>query len=124
MNKAIVAAALLAFSLPAMADKLEGCTTKASKTTPKASLASMAKITKAAAEKIALDSVTGTNKKVTETELETEDGCLVYSVDVTASGKKDELLVDAGNGKILKHKHEGRLKAAVSNLKDKITPSK
>lgn len=124
MIKAIVAAGLLAFSMPTLADKLDGCTTKASKTTSKASLQKMAKISKAAAEKVALDSVSGTDKKVTESELEAEDGCLVYSIDVTSGGKKDEFLVDAGTGKILKHKHEGALKAAVSKVKDKLTPHK
>jgi Peptidase propeptide and YPEB domain len=59
-----------------------------------ARLQSLAKITPQEAKKIAEDKVGGTADKV---QLENEGGNLVYAIDI---GKK-EVLVDAGNGKIL-----------------------
>jgi len=45
---------------------------------------------------------------VKESELEVEDGCLVYSFDIRVEGEKGvrEVLVDAGDGKILKTERE------------------
>lgn len=46
--------------------------------------------------------------KVLELALESEDGFLVYSVEIqTADKKKYEVLVDAGNGKVLEVEDEG-----------------
>ena len=83
----------------------------------------MAKISREAAEKAAMAKA-GPGMKITETELEVEDGCLVYSVDLKGEGKgKQEILVDAGNGKILAHERAG-VKGAVDKVKDKLTPNK
>jgi len=63
-----------------------------------AQLSKLAKITSDQAEKDALDEVPG---KVIETELENENGNVVYAVEIdTGSGIK-EVKVDAGNGSIL-----------------------
>jgi iron-sulfur cluster repair protein YtfE (RIC family) len=45
---------------------------------------------------------------VEEGELEVEHGCLVYSFDIRVSGKEgaEEVLIDAGTGKVLSHTHE------------------
>ncbi len=62
-------------------------------------LASLAKITAGAAEKAALAKFPGAT--VMKTELDSENGYLVYSVELqTAAGVKD-VRVDAGNAKIL-----------------------
>jgi len=65
----------------------------------------MAKISPEEATQAALAAVAGTpgEKKVEETELEVEHGFLVYSVEIRVQGQKGELevLVDAGNGKVL-----------------------
>jgi uncharacterized membrane protein YkoI len=75
-----------------------------------AELAKMANITKSDAEKIVLKDIKAkdTEKKVTASELEVEEGYLVYSIEVKVIGKDgvDEFLVDAGNGKILTRDHE------------------
>jgi len=120
MKLALLASALLAFSLPASADKL-ACSIKASKGA--ADLQKMAKIPDAAARKAALGKVSGT---VTKSELEVEDGCLVYSYDIKVAGKSgvEEILVDAGNGKILSHKHESAVKEAAEAASDKMKPKK
>jgi uncharacterized membrane protein YkoI len=67
-------------------------------------LEGLAKIDKAAAEKAALDVVPGEVKK---TELDDEDGFVVYDVDVLGKdGKTTELKVDAGDGKVLAQETE------------------
>ena len=68
-----------------------------------AELKQMAKITAKEATKTALAAVQGQNKKVTEVELEVEHGYLVYGVEIKVNGQKAEyeVLVDAGNGKVL-----------------------
>ena len=116
---------LLAFSLPASADKL-ACSVKAAKTTAASALPGMAKVSKAAAEKAALAKVTAASKQVSKSELEVEDGCLVYSFDIKVAGKSgvEEVMVDAGNGKVLSHKHESAMKEAAENAADKLKPKK
>ena len=70
-----------------------------------AELKKMAKITPEAANRAALAAVTGTagDKKIKETELEVENGFLVYCVDIRVNGQKGEreVIVDASTGKVL-----------------------
>jgi uncharacterized membrane protein YkoI len=67
-------------------------------------LEGLAKIDKAAAEKAALDAVPG---EVQKTELNDEDGFVVYDVDVLGKdGKTTELKVDAGDATILAQETE------------------
>jgi len=124
MNKAIFAAALLAFSLPAMAQKVDGCSTKAWKTDTTAELNKKAKLTKDEARKVAMDTVTLADKKVTEAKLESEDGCLVYSIDVLAGGDKQEFMIDAGDGRILRQRNATRMSTAGTKLKQNLMPAK
>ena len=76
----------------------------------KAELAAMAKVPMADAEKAALAAAEGAagDKKVKERELEVERGYLVYSFDISITGKKgiEEIIVDAGSGKVLAHEQE------------------
>jgi uncharacterized membrane protein YkoI len=64
------------------------------------SLHKLANIDQAAAEQVALKAVPGT---VHETELETSDnGYVVYDIEIAGDdGKGHEVMVDAGNGKVL-----------------------
>ncbi len=115
-----LAVVLLAFSVPASADKL-ACSIKASKGAT--DLKKMAKISMAAAQKTALAKQPGT---VSKSELEVEDGCLVYSFDIKIAGKSgaQEIMVDAGNGKVLSSKHESAAKEAAEKMGDKLKPKK
>jgi uncharacterized membrane protein YkoI len=79
---------------------------------PLASLAKRAKITQAEAEKTALASVAGgaAEKKVTGSELATENDSLAYVVDVSVNAQSKEVLVDAGNGKVLGDREQGSIR--------------
>mgnify|MGYP000620621808 CR=1 FL=1 len=124
MNKALFAVVALAFSLPAMAQKVDGCSIKAWKTTTTSDLYKLAKVTKEDAQKVAMDTKTDTDKKVTESKLESEDGCLVYQVDVLHGGKKTAFMIDAGNGKILRERNATVISTTGTKIKEKIAPSK
>lgn len=64
-----------------------------------AALQGLAKISQAEAEKSALTKVQGT---VVNTNLENENGYLVYAVSIKdAQGKTNEVKIDAGNGSVL-----------------------
>ena len=71
-------------------------------------LPTLAKVTRAAAEATALQSVKSPSAKVASGELEAEGGCLIYSFDIKVPGKKSiiEVAVDAGTGKVLSTKYE------------------
>jgi hypothetical protein len=67
-------------------------------------LESLAKIDRAAAEKAALDAVPG---EVVKTELDNENGFVVYSVEVkSADGTVTDVKVDAGDGTVLAQETE------------------
>ncbi len=76
--------------------------------TSAATLQATAKTTMEAAKKVALSRYGTTKLEVSEGELEAENGCLVYSFDIRVTGKPgvDEVLVDAGTGKVLERTHE------------------
>jgi uncharacterized membrane protein YkoI len=58
---------------------------------------------------------------VTEGELEVEHGCLVYSFDIRVTGKDgvEEVLIDAGSGKVLFHEHENSRQEQAEQAKEK-----
>ncbi|MBX2994872.1 MAG: PepSY domain-containing protein [Bdellovibrionaceae bacterium] len=71
-----------------------------------------AKITMSEASKIALDK---SNGHVASIALENEDGSLVYSVEVIdTEGLRNEILVDAGTGSVLKH--ERKIASAIGGI--------
>ena len=95
----IVTLSLLAGGLTAcMTEKEEG---KESEKATAAKLESQAKITKAQAQKIALDKVPGGTIK--EGDIEKEKGKLLWSFDIATPGTKDitEVQVDAMTGAVL-----------------------
>jgi uncharacterized membrane protein YkoI len=96
------------------------CSIKASKTTKKADMPGMAKVSVDDAKKTALGAVNASGAAITKGGLEVEDGCLVYSYDVKIPGKNgiEEVIVDAGSGKVLKTEHEGSVKEALEKTVD------
>lgn len=72
-----------------------------------AQLMSMAKVSKARAERTALARA-GRHASLSSAELEAERDCLIWSFDVKVRGRKgvQEVNVDAGNGKVLEVHHE------------------
>ncbi|HKC24549.1 MAG TPA: hypothetical protein VKF32_07385, partial [Thermoanaerobaculia bacterium] len=74
-------------------------------------LAGLAKISLAEAEKRAAASVAP--EKVTSvisSDVEVDDGCLVFPLDLRLAGKKgvQEVLIDAGDGKVISSKFEAQ----------------
>ena len=72
-------------------------------------LAAMAKVSMADARKAALAGLKGASKATVEdSELEVENGCLVFSFDIAIKGKSgvQEIQVDAGTGKVISTKYE------------------
>ena len=114
---ALLTAPLAAFSAN---DAFKGCSTKASIASSKADLAAMAKVKETDARQTALGTA-GSGAQVVKGGLETEKGCLVYSFHVKAAGEsgQTEVIVDAGNGKVLERDKEGALRTALEKPIDK-----
>ena len=112
---ALVAAPLAVSANTAFKD----CSTKASKMTSKTELQALAKITPEQAKTAALAEANGAT--IVKGGIETENGCLVYSYHVKAPNMKGqtEVIVDAGNGKILEREQEGAARAALEKPIDK-----
>ena len=72
-------------------------------------LRALTKVTQAAAEATALQSVKIRSATVASGELEAEGGCLIYSFDIKVPEKRSiiEVTIDAGTGKVLSTKREG-----------------
>ena len=104
--KSVLALTLL-FPLATSAANLE-CSIKASKLIRQAEVTGMAKVSVDEAKKTALSAVNAPGATINKGGLEVEDGCLVYSYDVKVPGKSgvEEVVIDAGSGKILKTEHE------------------
>jgi uncharacterized membrane protein YkoI len=118
--KRLLMAVLVALPLAASANgAFKDCSMKASKMTKKADLQAMATIKPEEAKAIVLKEHAGGT--ITKGGIETEEGCLVYSYHVKdASGKgQTEVLVDAGNGMVLKREHEGAARTALEKPVDK-----
>jgi len=119
MKKLLVLALLI--PLAALGADLN-CSVKASKTTKKADLTAMAKVKDSDARKSVLDSFKASGATITKGALGVEEGCLVYSYDVQLPGKKgaEEVLVDAGTGKVLLSQHESRAKETAERAGEKV----
>ncbi len=64
-----------------------------------ADLAALAKITAAEARKVALEAYP--DARISEVELEAENGFLVYEVELMTNGEELEVIIDAGDGAVL-----------------------
>jgi len=109
-REALVAMCFVLPAGPVASTQEPTCTIQASKDEKKEDLAAKARIQEAEARAFALNAVGALPGKavVKESELEVENGCLVYSVDIRVEGERGvrEVLVDAGDGKILKTERE------------------
>lgn len=92
-------------SVPALA--AWQCSIHPPKGAPDQELISLAQVPRALAQRTALERV-GNGARLLSTELEAERGCLIWSMDVKAGGRKglEEVNVDAGSGKVLEVRHE------------------
>ena len=102
------------------------CSIHPAKDIPASDLPGLAKISMAQAQKKALARVRAPSTGIVSAELEVEQGCLVYSFDIRVSGKSglEEIMVDAGTGKIVSQKHETAAQEAAEQAKDKATSKK
>ena len=131
MKRIVIA---LAVALPFAAAAATGnssCSIKAHKLSTHKQREQMAKVQEADARKAAMADVSGA--ALENGKLEVEDGCLVYSYKVKGEGRMEhrEVLVDAGNGNVIKSEDEsakGRFNSAKNTVvddahkvKDKIT---
>jgi len=101
------AVAALVGALPAVA--AEHCSIRPAKGMSDAQLSSLARVSQAQAQKIAVAKLSGkTGASTVSAELEAEHGCLIWSFDLRVAGRPgvEEVQVDAGNGKVLSVKHE------------------
>jgi hypothetical protein len=98
------------------------CSTRVVTSPEDSALPGLAKISKPEAEKTALAKIKMSRKEIARSELEIEQGCLVYSFDVRVASKPDieKIVVDAGTGKILSHKHESRKQVAAEQAKRNV----
>ena len=86
---------------PAETEQADGQESSGSEDQEQASLQALATLTPQQAEQAALVAVPGT---VAETDLDNENGWVVYSVEVDgADGTVTEVVIDAGNGDVLAH---------------------
>ena len=117
--KRLLLVALLATPLVVSAGIAGDCSIKASKLTPKTDLMALAKVSPEQAKAAALRDTGGSS--IVKGGIETEDGCLVYSYHVKAKDTKGqtEVLVDAGNGRILQREQESATRAALEKPVDK-----
>lgn len=91
------------------------CSVHPKQGTPAADLPALATISRTEAERTAVESLKASSPiSVAEGELELEHGCLVYSFDLRVAGREgvEEVIIDAGTGKVLSHRHESAKREA------------
>jgi len=131
MKRIVIALAMaLPFAASAAMDSAS-CSIKAHKLSTPSQRQQLATVKEADARKAAMQGASGGSLE--NGKLTVEDGCLVYSYKVRGEGKMEhrEVLVDAGNGNVIKTEDEsakGRLASAKNTVvddahkvKDKLT---
>jgi uncharacterized membrane protein YkoI len=116
---------VLALLIPVLASAKDlGCSVKAKRLD--ADTRAMAKTSEADARKTALEKVAAAGATITSGGLEIEDGCLLYTYDVKIPGRGgvEEVVIDAGTGKVLAVEHETAVKEAAEKAADKLSPKK
>lgn len=107
MNKTLIVGSLIAaLAITPVASATASCSIHPDKTATDAQLAKLAKVSQADAEKRALARVKSP-ATVVGSELQAEQGCLVWSLVLKVNGTSGikEMQVDAGTGKVLSAKH-------------------
>ena len=105
----------------------EPCSIRVAVGLPDVPLASLAKLSRADAEAIAVSAVRPqTAATVADAELEVEHGCLIWSFDLRVKDAPgvEEVHVDAGNGQVLSRAHESSSKEADETHEDSSTAIK
>jgi uncharacterized membrane protein YkoI len=108
VNRTLIIGSLIAaLAVTSVSSAATTCSIRPAKDATDAQLAKLAKITQADAEKRALARVKSP-AKVIGSELQVEDGCLVWALIVKGTGQSaiQTLNVDAGTGKVLLVKHD------------------
>jgi uncharacterized membrane protein YkoI len=131
MERIVIALAVaLPFAAAAAMNNPAGCSIKAHKLSTQKQREQLAKVSEAYARNSAME---GSGLTLRDGKLAVEDGCLVYSYKVKGDGAtaRKEILVDAGNGNVIKGEDEsvkGRYNSARNTIvddahrvKDKIT---
>ncbi len=98
------------------------CSVRPKSGTRAVGLPALATVSQADAERTAVESLkVSSPTTVAEGELELEHGCLVYSFDIRVAGRDgvEEVLIDAGTGKVLSHTHESSQREAAERAKEK-----
>jgi uncharacterized membrane protein YkoI len=118
--KGLVITVVIFMPLSASAAGLK-CSIHPAKDTPTTALPGLVKVSQAEAQKTAFARIKAPSTAIAEGELEVEQGCLVYSFDIRIPGKPgiEEIMIDAGTGKMLSHKHESTKQEAAEKAKDK-----
>ena len=125
MKHFVIVLVLLLMPLSVSATEIK-CSIRPAKDTPASDLPSLAKVSQADAQKTALARIKAPSTAVAEGEFEVEQGCLVYSFDIRIPDKPgiEEIMVDAGTGKVLSHNHESTKQEAAEKAKDKASSKK
>ena len=114
---------LLPFALCAA---LPPCSIHPPKGSSQEELARLSKITEPEARIVAVAAVKADKAAVVKSsELEVEQGCLVWSYDIKVPGKRgiQEVFVDAGNGQVLSQSHESDKQEQAEQKEDiKVQP--
>ena len=105
---------------PLVAIAAEKCSIHPPAGATQAELIKLATVSQVQAQHSAMASLKGRNASVVSSELEAEDGCLIWSFDLKVTGRRgiQELWVDAGDGKIIASKHESPRQEAVKHAQD------
>jgi hypothetical protein len=128
VRKFILWCAIVALTgaVPALAR--EHCSIRPAKGMSDAQLVGLAKLSQAAAAKIAVARLNATAAvAIASAELEAEHGCLIWSFDLRVADRPgvQEIQVDAGNGRVLSVKHENpRQEAAEAKSEQTASPGK
>jgi uncharacterized membrane protein YkoI len=101
-----------------------GCSVKAKRLD--ADTRALAKTSEADARKAALQKINAAGATISSGGLEIEDGCLLYTYDVKVPGRGgvEEVIIDAGTGKVLAVEHESAVKEAAEKAADKVSGKK
>lgn len=90
------------------ASAAERCSIHPAKGLSGSQLAALAQVSQAEAEKTAVAKIGAKDVSIVGAELESEHGCLIWTLDLRITGKSgvQEVHIDAGNGNVLSVKHE------------------
>ena len=111
MNRSIFVFVLATVSFAGVAKELP-CSIKAKRLDADTKM--LVRVSELAARDEALRQVKAIGATITSGGLEVEDGCLLYTYDVKVPGRSgvEEVVIDAGTGKVLGIEHESAAKEA------------